>query len=108
VTQQVIGPISELRELVAPLLALKPTKQTLTTYPFWDMQQMFASTEATHHSFGDISRYSKAPLPDSVVAKVVDLIARCPQRAANNNGSMWSLGWVGGDVVKVALPAPPC
>ena len=60
---------------------------------------MFASVEAQHHSFGDISRYSKAPLPDSAVARVVDLLAACPSRDATNNGSMWSLGWIGGDKV---------
>jgi len=53
---------------------------------------MFASTEAEHHSFGDISRYSAARLPDGVVAKVVDLLARCPARDAKNNGSLLSLG----------------
>lgn len=97
---QYIGPESELRELVAPLLAAAtPYKTVLTTYRFWDMQKMFASVEAKHHAFGDISRYSAAPLPDAVVGKVVDLLAACPARDADNNGSMWSLGWIGGDVV---------
>jgi FAD/FMN-containing dehydrogenase len=97
---QYIGPLDELRELVSPLLAAaKPVRMTLETLPFWTMQRMFASVEAEHHSFGDVSRYSRAPLPDSVVAKVVDLLAACPARDAGNNGSMWSLGWIGGAVV---------
>ena len=45
---------------------------------YWDMQRMFASAETARHSFGDISRYSTKPLPDAVVAKVADLLAKCP------------------------------
>jgi FAD/FMN-containing dehydrogenase len=97
---QYIGPLDELQQIVSPLLAAAtPVKTTLTTMSFWDMQRMFASVEAQHHSFGDISRYSKAPLPDSAVAKVVDLLAACPSRDKTNNGSIWSLGWIGGDKV---------
>ncbi len=97
---QYIGPLSKLKEIVSPLLAVaKPVTTMLQTLPFWDMQRMFASVEAQHHSFGDVSRYSKAPLPDSAVAKVVDLLAACPSRDDTNNGSIWSLGWIGGDKV---------
>jgi len=97
---QYIGPLRELKEIVAPLLAAAtPIMTRLETLPFWDMQRMFASTEAEHHSFGDISRYAQAPLPDRTVAKVVDLLAACPSRDAKNNGSMWSLGWIGGEKV---------
>jgi FAD/FMN-containing dehydrogenase len=97
---QYIGPVDDLRELVAPLLAAAtPVKTQLETKTFWDMQATFASKEAEWHSWGDISRYSRAPLPDSVIAKVVDLVAECPTRTTTTNGSMWSLGWIGGDVV---------
>ncbi len=63
------------------------------------MQGVFASTEGPRHGWGDISRYSRKPLPDHVMAKVADLLANCPSRNADENGSMWSLGWVGGPVV---------
>lgn len=98
---QYIGPLSELRDLVQPLIdaAGRPAKSTLTTFSYWDMQAMFASTEAERHSWGDISRYSRNPLPDHVMAKVGDLLAECPVRTKDENGSMWSLGWVGGPVV---------
>jgi hypothetical protein len=39
------------------------------------------------HSFGDISRYADKPLPDSAVAAVVDLLADCPSRSDDANGS---------------------
>ncbi len=97
---QYLGPLHELRELVAPLLAAAtPTATKLTTMPYWDMQRIFSSEEEVRHSWGDISRYSKAPLPDAVYAKLVDLLADCPSRTKASTGSMWSLGWVGGDVV---------
>lgn len=98
---QYIGPLSELRALVQPLIdaAGPPAKTTLTTYKYWDMQRMFATAETARHAFGDISRYSRAPLPDSVYAQIGDLLAACPSRSAASNGSMWSLGWVGGPVV---------
>ena len=98
---QYIGPLSELRTLVQPLIdaAGTPAKTVLQTIRYWDMQRMFATAETARHSFGDISRYSTKPLPDAIVAKVADLLAECPTRTADSNGSMWSLGWVGGPVM---------
>jgi FAD/FMN-containing dehydrogenase len=97
---QYLGSMSELTDLVSPLLEVAtPVKTTLQTMSFWEMQALLAGTEAELHSYGDVSRYSAAPLPAAAVAGVVDLLARCPSRDANNNGSVWSLGWVGGDVV---------
>ncbi len=75
-------------------------KRTLTTLKYWDMQRMFASAEGTRHSFGDVSRYSRAPLPDQTYARIAELLAECPSRTAQSNGSMWSLGWIGGPVVR--------
>jgi FAD/FMN-containing dehydrogenase len=97
---QFVGPIDELRSLVSPLLAAAtPSKQTIEEMPFWDMQRMFSSTEAASHSFGDISRYAAEPIPDTAIGKLVDLLAVCPSRTATANGAIWSLGWIGGDVV---------
>ena len=98
---QYLGPMSELTELVSPLLQVAtPVKTTLQTLSFWEMQAALAGAEAELHWFGDISRSSTAPLPAAVVAKVVDLLVECPSRDTNNNGSVWSLGWVGGDMVR--------
>ena len=98
---QYIGPAAELRDIVAPLLVAggPPAKRMVTEMSFWDAQRIFASSETAPHSFGDISRYSARPLPERVTAEVVDLVAACPSRSAVANGSFWSLGWVGGDVV---------
>jgi FAD/FMN-containing dehydrogenase len=97
---QYIGPLDELQALVEPLrAAAPPAKITFQELPFWDMQQMFASAEAESHSFGDISRYAAEPIPDDAIAQLVDLLANCPSRTATANGAIWSLGWIGGDVM---------
>ena len=99
---QFLGTQDELERYVQPLVdaAGPPVKRTLTTLKYWDMQRMFAGAEGIRHSFGDISRYSKMPLPDETYAKIADLLADCPSRTPESNGSMWSLGWIGGPVVR--------
>jgi FAD/FMN-containing dehydrogenase len=97
---QYIGPLDELQDLVAPLLAAAPpVKQTLQQMSFWDVIRMISTPEPESHSFGDISRYADTPLPDYVISKVVDLVAASPSRTDDANGSFWSLGWVGGEVM---------
>jgi hypothetical protein len=34
-----------------------------------------------------------------VVHNLVELLVNCPSRSENANGSFWSLGWIGGDLV---------
>jgi len=98
---QYVGPASELQDLLAPMLkAATPTKSAVEERPFWDVQaNVWASENPTPHAFGDHSRYAKDPVPDDAVAKMIDILAECPQRDDDNNGSIWSLGWVGGDVM---------
>lgn len=94
---QYLGPMHDLIALVKPLLeAASPVRTTLQTLSFWEMQAMLDAAEAELHSFGDVSRYAAAPLPQAAIVKLVDLLCECPSRDANNNGSVWSLGWIGG------------
>lgn len=95
-----LGPVDELRDLVAPLLAAADlTKQKVKEVPFWKMQKCWTSEELDSHSFGDISRYAREPLPESATSALAELLAKCPSRSEKANGSIWSLGWVGGEVV---------
>lgn len=97
---QYLGPLHELLEIVIPLIRVRGLSEAkLETMPFWKMQETLTTQETALHSFGDISRYSRAPLPTRTVMKLVDLLAECPSRDEHNNGSMWSLGWVGGKKV---------
>ena len=101
---QYIGPVGELRELIQPLLdAATPEKQVIQPMPYWSVQRMIASAEAESHSWGDISRYAGAPLPDATIAALVEAVVDCPHRTDTANGSIWSLAWVGGDVMN-AVP----
>ena len=54
-------------------------------------------------SFGDISRYARKPVSDTAISKQIELLVRCPSRSDvgkdGPSGSLWSLGWVGGNVM---------
>ena len=99
-----LGPIGELEQIIQPLLAVTPTQQLLEEKCFWDMQEHWTSGEPESHSFGDISRYASQPLPSGVTSDFVQLLAECPHRSDAANGSMWSLGWVGGAIVDKFSP----
>jgi hypothetical protein len=98
---QYVGPADELQDLLAPMLkAATPTKSAFEERPFWDVQaNVWASENPIPHAFGDISRYAKDPVPDDAVAKMIELLTECPHREDETNGSIWSLGWVGGAVM---------
>lgn len=98
---QYVGPLDELRDLIRPMLraAGTPRELELREIPFWEAQKMFADDPSAPHSFGDISRYARRPVPKDAVQKMIDLVARCPSRTPDAHGSVWNLGWVGGDVV---------
>jgi FAD/FMN-containing dehydrogenase len=97
---QYIGPVDELREVIQPLLdAAPPAKQVIEPIAFWDFQRMIATAEPEPHSFGDKSLYAAEPIPDSTISALVDMVVECPHRTDEVNGSIWSLAWVGGDVI---------
>jgi FAD/FMN-containing dehydrogenase len=98
---QYIGPLDELKDLVQPLIdaAGTPLKSELRPIGFWEVVKIISTIEPPSHGFGDISRYAVDPLPQSAVTELVDLVSLSPSRDNDNNGSIWSLGWVGGSVV---------
>ncbi len=102
---QYVGPFAELQDLLKPLLAINPrTSETVQEIPFWDAERHFAGDVESPHSWGDISRYSKDPVPAEAFAKIADLLANCPHRSADANGAFWTLGWVGGPEVAKFKP----
>ena len=98
---QYVGPSAELTDLLAPILAAAtPTQTAFQDMPFWEVQsEIFSAQSPPPHPFSDISRYAREPLPDDVVATVIDLVEDCPVRTDESYGSMWSQAWVGGDVM---------
>jgi hypothetical protein len=99
---QFIGPKRELMRVISsyPLLARSWEMQEL---PLWEVAGNFNGEPSPSHSFGDISRYARKPISDSAISKQIELLVKCPSRSdVNDNGpsgSMWSLGWVGGNVM---------
>ncbi len=67
--------------------------------PFWEVAPRFTNPESENHSWGDISRFADAPLPESALERVVELIADAPSRSPETNVQFWMIGWVGGRVV---------
>jgi FAD/FMN-containing dehydrogenase len=71
----------------------------ITEMSFWEAAAKFINDPAKIHSFGDISRYSAKPVSEEAITNQVKVLVDCPSRTSEANGSMWSLGWVGGKVV---------
>jgi FAD/FMN-containing dehydrogenase len=96
---QFIGEQPELMRLLGKFPAPQGIMPIFDEVPFWTAATRFTNESGKSHSFGDISRYAKDPVPDTAIRKQIDLLVNCPSRTPTANGSMWSLGWVGGDVI---------
>ncbi len=97
---QFLGSEADFLAIVAPLLeAAPPASRDIRSEPFWEVAPRFTNPEAENHSWGDISRYANAPLPEIALERVVDLMADAPSRTASTNAQFWMIGWVGGAVM---------
>jgi FAD/FMN-containing dehydrogenase len=100
-----LGSEADLRDLIAPLLEIGTPKRAIEVMPFWKMQAIWVTEETTAHSFGDTCRYAVKPLPAKATNDLVEHLVACPHRSDTANGSLWSLGWIGGPVVDRFAPA---
>lgn len=100
-----LGSQADLLDLIAPLLQVGTPKRLVEVMPFWEMQKLWVTEETTAHSFGDTCRYAAQPLPAQATNDLVERLVACPHRSDSANGSIWSLGWVGGPVVDRFAPA---
>ncbi|MGW4929073.1 FAD-binding oxidoreductase [Agromyces sp. NPDC004153] len=97
---QFLGSEEDFRAIVAPLLAAaEPSSTDVRVEPFWEVAPRFTNPASENHSWGDISRYADAPLPEAALARVVDLLADAPSRSTTTNVQFWMIGWVGGPVI---------
>jgi hypothetical protein len=100
---QYIGPLDELDDLIRPLHSIaNRTRDDFFDQPFWQTIRTVVTGEPEPHSYGDISRYADAPIPQDAISDMVDILVDAPSRDADDNGpnaAIWSIGWVGGDVV---------
>lgn len=99
-----LGSEAHLRDLIAPLIAVGKPKIVVEVMPFWKMQEIWVSEETASHSFGDTCRYAAKPLPAKATNELVERLVDCPHRSETANGSIWSLGWIGGPVVDRLTP----
>jgi FAD/FMN-containing dehydrogenase len=102
---QFIGPRGTLEGIVGALRQIDgKTTDRIEEMSFWAAQDIFTGNDVQQHGFGDISRFAAAPIPSEAVEALVGLLANCPSRTATANGSFWSMGWVGGEVVSSKKP----
>lgn len=98
---QFIGSKRELEDLLTSYPWLKK-HWVIEPMPFWDAGRKFVGEAGAQHCFGDISRYAKEPISEKAISQQIELLRKCPGRSTNAigpSGSMWSLGWVGGEVM---------
>ncbi|MGH8620912.1 MAG: FAD-binding oxidoreductase, partial [Burkholderiales bacterium] len=100
-----LGSRADLLDLIAPLVKVGTPQRQVEVMPFWDMQKIWVTEETPTHSFGDTCRYAARPLPGQATNDLVERLVACPHRSDTANGSIWSLGWVGGPVVDRFQPA---
>jgi hypothetical protein len=102
-----IGPESDLRDLLTPLLEVKtpPIEQAIEELPFWESQTRLLEPETEAHAFTDISRFANAPLPNDVIQQIVSQLVDCPHRTDQAHGIVTILGWVGGTLTQTARDA---
>lgn len=96
---QFLGTEDDFRAIAQPLLDAAPATSDLRVEPFWEVAPRFTNPESENHSWGDISRYADAPIPESAFERIVELLADAPSRSEHTNAQFWMLGWVGGDVI---------
>jgi FAD binding domain/Berberine and berberine like len=98
---QFIGSSGELEDLLSSYPFLKKHWK-VEPMTFWEAAGQFFGEAGEQHCFGDISRYARKPLSDTVISKQIELLRKCPGNLAGDigpSGSLWSLGWVGGEVM---------
>ena len=98
---QFIGSERELRDLLGSYLVLN-SNWKMKEMPYWSAAEYFLDDTQPEHSFGDISRYAVKPLSDTAIARQIELLKRFQGGSTDDVGpslSLWSLGWVGGEVM---------
>ena len=96
---QYIGPQLGFMELLPGFPTPNTPIRQMDEMSFWEAATRLTNESGESHSFGDISRYAKDPIPQKAIEEQIELLVNCPSRSETANGSMWSLGWVGGEVI---------
>ncbi|MER6778986.1 MULTISPECIES: FAD-binding oxidoreductase [unclassified Streptomyces] len=96
-----LGPASELRELLAPVLtATRPLREDIADRTFWEAKD-YLLHETSAGAFATRTNFADAPLPAEAVAAVMALLARRPA-GGNPDGCGLALYTWGGAINRVA------
>ncbi|MEU8842028.1 FAD-binding oxidoreductase [Streptomyces roseus] len=96
-----LGPASELRELLAPVLAAtRPVREDIADRTFWEAKD-YLLHETSAGAFAVRTRFAPGPLPPEAVAAVLALLARRPAGGNPDGCGLALYGW-GGAINRVA------
>ncbi|WP_030154143.1 FAD-binding oxidoreductase [Streptomyces sp. NRRL S-244] len=96
-----LGPASELRELLAPVLAAtRPVREDIADRTFWEAKD-YLLHETSAGPFAVRTNFAAGPLPAEAVAAVLDRLARWPG-SGNPDGCGLALYTWGGAINRVA------
>ena len=97
-----LGAEDDLRDLVAPLLALQPAEPVFESGDFWQAQDWLAVEPGMRRGWAEVNRYMARPLTDAEIGEMVDLLAKAPFGREDRYVEFGLFGWAGGAVRKRA------
>jgi FAD/FMN-containing dehydrogenase len=97
-----LGADGDLRDLVAPLMALRPADSLFDSGDFWQAQDWLAVPPALRSGWADVNRYMTRPLTDADIGEMVDLLVKAPFGREDRYVDFGLFGWAGGAVRKRA------
>jgi len=80
-----IGPVTELRDLLAPVTAAAhPDAFVTAEMEYWTAQiKWLAVPELPKHGFAEAARFTNTPLPAAVIENLIDRVASAPGGTAD-------------------------
>jgi len=102
-----IGPVTELRDLLAPVTAAAhPDAFVTAEMEYWTAQiEWLAVPELPKHGFAEAARFTNTPLPAAVIENLIDRVVSAPGGTADAYAEVRLMCWSGGHVINGVSPA---
>ncbi len=98
---QHLGPACELREILAPVLAVaRPVREDIADRTFWQAKD-YLLHETSEGAFAVRTNFALAPLPEEAFAEMLSWIDGWPGSSNPDGGGFAMFGW-GGEINRVA------
>jgi FAD/FMN-containing dehydrogenase len=104
IVASLLGTEDDLRDLLAPLVALRPVDSLFDSGDFWQAQDWLALPPGLRGGWADVNRYMTRPLAEAEIGEMVDLMVKAPFGREDRFVDFGLFGWVGG-VVRKRAPA---